>query len=182
TGGELLEDAEHQLLLAHGRGVLDFKLFGKGYEFGWSLGLEFLEFHFPHGDVLNGNWASGSVGKKRRWRGREKVAGPRVRGHCGPSPDASGGSDPMEPELECIRLRSVGWRKDKKRPHHRQEAKRNLLKKRERSERFQHHQEHDQDHDRGRYLIDNSIESLRMPVIVGGKILDPAREQAVCRG
>ena len=37
--GELLEDAEHQLLLAHGRGVLDLKLFGEGDKLGRSLGL-----------------------------------------------------------------------------------------------------------------------------------------------
>ncbi len=35
---ELLEDAEHQLLLAHRRGVLDFKLLGKGDELGRCLG------------------------------------------------------------------------------------------------------------------------------------------------
>ena len=48
-GGELLEDREHQLLLAHGAGVLDLMLFGKRGQFGRSLGLEVLEFHFPHG-------------------------------------------------------------------------------------------------------------------------------------
>ena len=47
-GGELLEDREHQLLLAHGAGVLDLLLFGKGEQLGRSLGLEVLEFHFPH--------------------------------------------------------------------------------------------------------------------------------------
>ena len=36
-GGELLEDGEHQLLLAHGAGVLDFLFFGKSEEFGGSL-------------------------------------------------------------------------------------------------------------------------------------------------
>ena len=45
---ELLEDAEHQLLLAHGAGVLDLELFGKGDQLGRGLGLEVLEFHFPH--------------------------------------------------------------------------------------------------------------------------------------
>ena len=39
---------EHQLLLAHGAGVLDLVLFGEGEEFGGGLGLEVLEFHFPH--------------------------------------------------------------------------------------------------------------------------------------
>ena len=36
--GELLEDAEHQLLFAHRRGVLDFKLFGKGDQLRRSFG------------------------------------------------------------------------------------------------------------------------------------------------
>ena len=36
---ELLEDAEHQLLLAHGRGVLDLELLGKRDELGRGLGL-----------------------------------------------------------------------------------------------------------------------------------------------
>ena len=47
-GRELLEDREHLLLLAHGRGVLDRVLFGKGKQFGGGFGLEVLEFHFPH--------------------------------------------------------------------------------------------------------------------------------------
>src|SRR5208282_3728753 len=38
TGGELLEDAEHQLLLAHRRGVLDLKLLREGDELRRSLG------------------------------------------------------------------------------------------------------------------------------------------------
>ena len=46
--GELLQDREHQLLLAHGRGVLDLMFFSKGEELGRILGLEVLEFHFPH--------------------------------------------------------------------------------------------------------------------------------------
>ena len=82
---ELLEDAEHQLLLAHGRGVLDLELFGKGDELGRSLGLEVLEFHFPHTNVL---WklASGGVeskaslarrrGKARRSLGSEGFGAP----------------------------------------------------------------------------------------------------------
>ena len=47
-GRELLEDREHLLLLAHGRGVLDRVLFGEGKQFGGGFGLEVLEFHFPH--------------------------------------------------------------------------------------------------------------------------------------
>ena len=59
---ELLEDAEHQLLLAHGRGVLDLKLFGKRDKLCRSLGLEFLEFHFPH--MRNVLW---KLGQRRNW-------------------------------------------------------------------------------------------------------------------
>ena len=52
---KLLEDAEHQLLLAHGRGILDLELFGKGDELSRSLGLELLEFHFTHSEWSYGN-------------------------------------------------------------------------------------------------------------------------------
>src|SRR4029077_11116792 len=68
---ELLEDAEHQLLLAHGRGVLDLQFFGKGDKLGRSLGLEFLQFHFSH-RMSYGNLAS-EVQSWRRWL--EKFAG-----------------------------------------------------------------------------------------------------------
>ena len=46
--GELLEDAEHQLLLAHGRGILDLELFREGDKLRRGFGFQFLEFHFPH--------------------------------------------------------------------------------------------------------------------------------------
>ena len=41
-GGELLQDGEHQLLLAHGAGVLDFLFFSEGKQLGGSLGLKVL--------------------------------------------------------------------------------------------------------------------------------------------
>ena len=47
-GRELFEDREHQLLLAHGAGVFDLMFFSESDEFGRCLGLEVLEFHFPH--------------------------------------------------------------------------------------------------------------------------------------
>ena len=47
---ELLENGEHQLLLAHGAGVFDPFFFRKRDEFGWRLGFEVLKFHFPHWD------------------------------------------------------------------------------------------------------------------------------------
>ena len=43
--GELLQDREHHVLLAQGRGVLDLQLFGKSEQLGRSLPLEFLEIH-----------------------------------------------------------------------------------------------------------------------------------------
>ena len=45
---QLLEDGEHQLLLAHGRGVLDLVLLGEREEFGRRFLLQVLEFDFPH--------------------------------------------------------------------------------------------------------------------------------------
>ncbi len=47
-GRELFEDCKHQLLLAHGAGVFDLMFFSESDEFGRGLGLEVLEFHFPH--------------------------------------------------------------------------------------------------------------------------------------
>ena len=52
---ELLEDAEHQLLLPHGRSVLDLELFGKCNELSRRFGLELLEFHFAHSEWSYGN-------------------------------------------------------------------------------------------------------------------------------
>src|SRR5262249_61950604 len=80
---KLLENREHQLLLAHGRGVLDLVLFRKGKQFGGGFGLEVLEFHFPHaGKSLRLGWP-----EKRfsRWRRRRET---QVFG------ERSGGSSP----------------------------------------------------------------------------------------
>src|SRR5215470_88910 len=119
---ELFEDAEHQLLLAHGGGVLDLQFFGKRHKLRRSLGLEFLQFHFPH-RMSYGNWAS-EVQSWRRWL--EKFAGLWAgkglwadKG-LGPPTRCTGGSSPLEPRRNCIRLRWVGWLEDKKRPHFRQ--------------------------------------------------------------
>ena len=45
---ELLENGEHQLLLAHGAGVFDPFVFRERDELGWCLGFEVLKFDFPH--------------------------------------------------------------------------------------------------------------------------------------
>ena len=74
---ELLEDREHLLLLAHGRGVLDRVLFGKGQKFGGGFGLEVLEFHFPHAGIPKGRPAGFEKeaapgrgrGESQVWRG-----------------------------------------------------------------------------------------------------------------
>ena len=50
VGGQLLEDREHQLLLAHGAGVLDLQFFGEGEHLRRGLGLEVLKLDFPHGE------------------------------------------------------------------------------------------------------------------------------------
>src|SRR5439155_16586841 len=96
---ELLEDAEHQLLLAHGAGVLDGKLFGEGDKFGWSLGLDVLEFHFPHAGGP-GNGAAiceKSIGAKG-WESQVLGAG------SGLAPDAATGPT-TRAVLGCICLR-----------------------------------------------------------------------------
>ena len=51
---QLLQDGEHQLLLAHDRGVLDLVLFGEGQQFGRRFFLEVFEFDFPHGGLSSG--------------------------------------------------------------------------------------------------------------------------------
>ena len=53
---ELLENGEHQLLLAHGAGVLDPFFFRKRDQLGRRLRFEVLKFYFPHGVVLWSNW------------------------------------------------------------------------------------------------------------------------------
>src|ERR1700726_3705180 len=47
---ELLENSEHQLLLAHGAGVFDPLFFRERDELGWRLGFKVLKFHIPHWD------------------------------------------------------------------------------------------------------------------------------------
>jgi hypothetical protein len=89
-GSELLQDGEHQFLLAHGRGVLDLDLLGEGREVGGRLGLEVLELdladafegggHGRHVGRLRGLeivgegvgvWRHGvSCNRRRRWEGR----------------------------------------------------------------------------------------------------------------
>jgi hypothetical protein len=52
VGRELLQDREHQLLLAHGRGILDLDLLREGDEFGRRFGLEVLELHLASGGEI----------------------------------------------------------------------------------------------------------------------------------
>src|SRR5690606_71167 len=47
-GRELLQDREHQLLLAHHAGVLDLERFSEGDQLGRAFALQFLKFHFLH--------------------------------------------------------------------------------------------------------------------------------------
>ena len=66
-GGQLLQDGEHQLLLAHGAGVLDAVLLREAQQLRRRLELEVLEFHFRHEKAPNG------LG---RWGGKKGGAGP----------------------------------------------------------------------------------------------------------
>jgi len=84
-----------------------------------------LEFHFPHTECPM-EIGQRRVGSQRRWRKEEKSQVLGLRGTWGPGPDASAGSNPLEPELDCIRLRSEGCPKDKKRLPVRQVLKRTL--------------------------------------------------------
>ncbi len=160
AGGELFENAEHQFLFAHGRSVLDFELFGKGNEFGWSSWFLVLGVSFP---------AWGCPTEIRPAVRREKsVAGEERESR------RSTGSGGFTPRSRCIsRLRFlwsqnanasayVRWDGANIRKDGTSGKRRNgiCLKNALRSERFQHHQEDDQDHNRSRYLIDNSIEFL----------------------
>ena len=52
TGGQLLQDREHQLLLAHGAGVLDGDLLGEAQQLRRRFGLKVLQLHFLHALLL----------------------------------------------------------------------------------------------------------------------------------
>src|SRR5690606_24658691 len=67
---ELLEDGEHQLLLAHHAGVFHFQRFGKRNEIGRLLVLEFAEFHFLHGWTLGVRKGENAALKRKAGRGR----------------------------------------------------------------------------------------------------------------
>ena len=49
-------------------------------------------------------------------------------------------------------------------------------------ERLDHRQQHDEDHQNCRYLIDNTIVFLAMPVVVGGELLDENSQMAMQAG
>jgi len=86
--GQLLEDREQHILLAHGRGILDLEFFGKAEQICRRLGLEIAELHFLNGHtawdllrtVLGGLFAFdsrpsggyGASGVSRKTGGREE--------------------------------------------------------------------------------------------------------------
>ena len=176
--GELLEDAEHQLLLAHRRGVLNLEFLGKRHELRRSLGLEFLEFHFPHTECpmeigQRSSEVAGSLARKgrRSWAARA----------WGPVPDALSGSIPGA--RNSIASAYVRWDGAKIGKDCTSGKCRDTLctVNAPGSERFQHHEDNDRDHQHRGYFVDKPVESLRVGVAVGGEILDPAGEQAVHR-
>ena len=159
---ELLEDREHQLLLAHGAGVFDLKLLGEGDELRRIFGFEFLEFHFPHTIVL-WEWASGGSEIATSLAERKSRRSWVPMRLWEPGPDASAGSSHLEPELNCIRLRSVGLAKIGKDRRVRQGPRRTMHRQRRCDQNgFSTTQNNDDDHQDRRYLIDYTIEFLGM--------------------
>ena len=159
--GELLQDGEHQLLLAHGAGVLDLQLLGKGEKLGGDLGLEVLEFHFPHAGVL------GSV----RWRERaekEAVEKNRRSWDGWKSGPMLGRSEHSGTRLDSIRYvqgdtLNIGSARDTAR------AGRETPQA---SERLDDHEDDDPDHQGGRYLVEDAVEVGGLAVAVLGEVAD----------
>jgi hypothetical protein len=91
--------------------------FSESDEIGRCLGLQVLEFHFPHwgftslealpAKIENKKLAPFDFGERSQVWGDEVVVGK------GPEPDAATGPNTREPERDCIRLRSVGCHQDK---------------------------------------------------------------------
>ena len=77
-GGELLEDREHQLLLAQRARVLDLELFGKGQQLDRRFRLEVLQFHFSHGAGILLMW----VRKRTDREGRSQNFCPAAVRRC----------------------------------------------------------------------------------------------------
>ena len=95
----------------------------KASEFGRGFGLEVLEFHFPHAGWSYGDRPAAAEKLQRGRRKEEKKCRRswveelwRLR------PDAQPAPIHWSRELDCIRLRSVGWRKIGKEVRFRQEA------------------------------------------------------------
>ena len=163
-GGQLLEDGEHQLLLAHGAGVLDADLLGEAQQLRRRLDLEVLELHLLD-NVLHkklSGWAARAweVGRVRlRGAGRKEGCrmafrichGPRGAqvwryGKATPARlcSAAGGDDQLYSRLrgKSKSLRRVllqSWRQAPSRSTP--------------LERLHDHQDHDADHQQRRHLV-----------------------------
>ena len=188
---ELLQDREHQLLLAHGAGVFDFLFFGEGEEFDRGFDFEVLKFHFPHwgGSCCmefacpsTGNLKEGRIGKREGWVVRFLKSGLGHYGIWSPGPDACATRLHENARLLGIRLRSVGYAKHTEQKAISQEADDDERVLPVRSERFHDHQDHDEDHQDGRYLVDYPVEFLAALVPVGGEILNRAGQKSVQSG
>ena len=81
------------------RGVLDLELLGKGDEFGRGLGLEVLEFHFPHAGRPGNGVDAVNYGSTREREGRESQVSEGAFGALALAcrPDATGGSQSTGP-------------------------------------------------------------------------------------
>src|SRR5262249_24716771 len=85
---ELIEDAEHQLLLAHGAGIFDLEFLGERDKLARSFGLEVLEFHFPHAGRPGKGGDGGVNSRSTRYGGGSQVL---RRGVQAIWPDAAAG-------------------------------------------------------------------------------------------
>ena len=107
----------------------------------------------------------------------EEIAGLGLTRELGKGPGTRCCDRPerWEPELDCIRLRSVGCRQHRMSRRFTQEAwSAPCAVCRDRLERLDHHQDHDDDQQNRRYLVDNTIEFLRARVAVMAEFVHPA--------
>src|ERR1700716_2789794 len=102
------------------------------------------------------------------------------QGKCrrGLKPDAAAGST-RKPERDHIRLRGVGFRYYRKSPGFPQAGRFPEPLPSAGSKWLIPHQNHDPDHQYGRYLIDNTVKFLTSGIPAGGEVPDAAGKKTV---
>ncbi len=175
AGGELFQNREHELLLAHGARVLDFDLLGEAQELRRRLGLQILQLHFLHALLLQTE--KGESENFRISRGvRDIVEGGGVcLGGTAACNACSSPSDPIffgrkagsrqRPGMDATRLIADPQR----------DAERDLNSSLERAD---NHQNDDQDHQDGGDLVNDAVETRAPRVSIRREVLGPLGEQA----